>query len=200
MTVTTRQGVSDAAVIEQSWREPGVFAALYERHAPHISRYVARRLGDDLADDVTAETFYRAFEKRRHYDLGRPDARPWLYGIAANVMAQHHRKETRMLRAFARSGADPVAQTYGSQMEGADDRVVAAGMHRSLAAALAGLSRAHREVLLLIAWADLSYEEAAQALDISVGTVRSRLHRARTKIRAVLGGENPMSVSDSEEG
>ncbi|GAA4596538.1 hypothetical protein GCM10023194_69000 [Planotetraspora phitsanulokensis] len=51
MTVTTRQGVSDAAVIEQSWREPGVFAVLYERHAPHIIRYVARRLGDDLGTD-----------------------------------------------------------------------------------------------------------------------------------------------------
>ncbi|GII33740.1 RNA polymerase sigma factor [Planotetraspora mira] len=196
MTVTTRQGVSDAAAIEQSWREPEVFAVLYERHAPHIIRYVARRLGDDLADDVAAETFYRAFEKRRQYDLGRPDARPWLYGIAANVMAQHHRRETRMLLAFARSGADPVARTVGSQMDGADDRVVAAGMHRSLAAALAGLSRAHREVLLLIAWADLSYEEAAQALSTSVGTVRSRLHRARRKIRAEIGDENPLSVSE----
>lgn len=196
MTVTTRQGVGDAAVIEQSWHEPGVFAVLYERHAPHISRYVARRLGDDLADDVTAETFYRAFEKRRRYDLERPDARPWLYGIAANVMAQYHRKETRMLRAFARSGADPVAQTYGGQLDGADDRVIAAGMHQSLAAALAGLSRAHREVLLLIAWADLSYEETAQALGVSLGTVRSRLHRARKKIRAALGDGNPMLVSD----
>jgi RNA polymerase sigma-70 factor (ECF subfamily) len=196
MAVATRQGVSDAAVIEQSWQEPGVFAVLYERHAPHIIRYVARRLGDDLADDVTAETFYRAFEKRRHYDLARPDARPWLYGIAANVMAQHHRRETRMLRAFARSGADPVAQTYGSQLEGADDRLTAAGMHQSLAAALAGLSRAHREVLLLIAWADLSYEETAQALGTSVGTVRSRLHRARKKIRVTLGDGNPLFVTD----
>jgi DNA-directed RNA polymerase specialized sigma24 family protein len=61
MTVPTRQGVTDAAVIEQSWHEPGAFATLFERHAPHISRYVARRPGDDLADDVTAETFYRAF-------------------------------------------------------------------------------------------------------------------------------------------
>jgi RNA polymerase sigma factor (sigma-70 family) len=196
LTVTTRQGVSDAAVIEQSWQEPGVFAALYERHAAHIIRYVARRLGDDLADDVTAETFYRAFEKRRNYDLGRPEARPWLYGIAANVMAQYHRKETRMLRAFARSGADPVAQTYGGQLEGVDDRLVATGLHQSLAAALAGLSRAHREVLLLVAWADLSYEETAQALGTSVGTVRSRLHRARKKIRAELGDGNPLSITE----
>ncbi|MBO2465782.1 RNA polymerase sigma factor [Actinomadura violacea] len=196
MTVTTGHGVSDADVIEQSRREPGAFAALYERHAPHISRYVARRLGDDFADDVTAETFYRAFEKRRLYDPGRPDARPWLYGIAANVMAQHHRRETRMLRAFARSGADPVAQTYGTQMDGADDRLTATGLHRPLAAALAGLSRAHREVLLLIAWADLSYEEAAEALGISVGTVRSRLHRARKKVRAALGDADPLFVAD----
>lgn len=105
-----------------------------------------------------------------------------------------------MLQAFARSGADPVAQTYGAQLDGADDRVVAAGMQRSLAAGLAGLSRAHREVLLLIAWADLSYEEAAQALGTSVGTVRSRLHRARKKIRAALGDTDPMSVTEEEDG
>jgi RNA polymerase sigma-70 factor (ECF subfamily) len=196
MTVPTQQGVSDAAVIEQSWHEPGVFATLYERHAPHISRYVARRLGDDLADDVTAETFYRAFKKREQYDLQRADARPWLYGIAANVIAQYHRKETRMLRAFARSGADPVAQTYGGQLERVDDMIAAAAMHQPLAAALAGLSSAHREILLLIAWADLSYEETAQALGTSVGTVRSRLHRARSRIRAALGDTSPLSVSE----
>ncbi len=196
MTVTTGQGVSDAAVIEQSWQEPRVFAVLYERHAPHISRYVARRLGDDLADDVTAETFYRAFERRERYDLARPEARPWLYGIAANVIAHHHRKETRMLRAFARSGADPVARTYGGHLDLVDDQVVAETMHRPLAAALAGLSPAHREILLLVAWADLSYEETAQALGTSVGTVRSRLHRARKKIRAALGDTSPLSISE----
>jgi RNA polymerase sigma-70 factor (ECF subfamily) len=130
------------------------------------------------------------------YDLERPYGRPWLYGIAANVIAQYHRKETRMLRAFARSGADPVAQTYGGQLDRVDDRVAAAAMHQPLAAALAGLSSAHREILLLIAWADLSYEETAQALGTSVGTVRSRLHRARRKIRDALGDKSPLSISE----
>lgn len=74
MTVMTRQGVSDAVAYRAVLARARVFAA--ERHAPHISRYVARRLGDDLADDVTAETFCRAFEKRRGYKLGCPDARP----------------------------------------------------------------------------------------------------------------------------
>src|SRR4029077_13125696 len=101
--------LDDAALIERSWQEPEAFAALYDRHAAPIHRFVGRRLGDQMADDVVAETFLAAFRRRKRYDLCRVDARPWLYGIAANLIGKHRRAEVRMLRAFPRTGADPVA-------------------------------------------------------------------------------------------
>ena len=180
----------DAALIEWSWQEPETFAELYDRHAEPIHRYVSRRLGDAMADDVVADTFLAAFRRRQGYDLRRPDARPWLYGIAANLIGKHRRAEVRMLRAFARTGADPAVDGHADRI---DNRVSAAAVQRDLAAALAGLSAGDRDVLLLIAWADLSYEETATALDIPLGTVRSRLNRARRKVREALGGQNPAS-------
>ena len=180
----------DAALIEASRREPETFAGLYDRHAAPIHRYVSRRLGDGMADDIVADTFLAAFRRRQSYDLRRSDARPWLYGIAANLISKHRRTESRMLRAFARTGTDPVVEGHADRI---DSRVSAASVHRDLAAALAGLSAGDRDVLLLIAWADLSYEQTASALGIPLGTVRSRLHRAREKIRAALGDRNPAS-------
>ena len=182
--------LDDAALIERSWHEPEAFAALYDRHAAPIHRFAGRRLGDQMADDVVGETFLAAFRRRKRYDLRRADARPWLYGIAANVIGKHRRAEVRMLRAFARTGADPVAAGHADLV---DSRVCAAAVQRDLAAALAGLSAGDRDVLLLIAWADLSYEETAAALRIPVGTVRSRLNRARRKVREALGGQDPTS-------
>jgi RNA polymerase sigma factor (sigma-70 family) len=182
--------LDDAALIERSWHEPEAFAALYDRHAAPIHRFAGRRLGDQLADDVVAETFLAAFRQRKRYDLRRKDARPWLYGIAANVIGKHRRAEIRMLRAFARTGTDPVAEGHADRI---DSQVCAAAVQRDLAAALAGLAAGDRDVLLLIAWADLSYEETAAALCIPVGTVRSRLNRARRKVREALGGQDPTS-------
>ena len=182
--------LDDAALIERSWHEPEAFAALYDRHAAPVHRFAGRRLGQHLADDVVAETFLAAFRRRKRYDLHRKDARPWLYGIAANVMGKHRRAEVRMLRAFARTGIDPVADGHADRI---DSRVCAAAVQRDLAAALAGLSAGDRDVLLLIAWADLSYEETAAALRLPVGTVRSRLNRARRKGREALGGQDPTS-------
>ncbi|MDL4817640.1 RNA polymerase sigma factor [Actinomadura opuntiae] len=189
---TTEPPEDDARLIERSRHRPEDFAALYDRHAPSIHRYVARRLGEQAADDVVAETFLAAFRQRDRYDLARRDARPWLYGIAANLVGKHRRSETRMLRALARTGADPVTDA----MDRVDARVSAAAASRPLAGALAGLSRGDRDVLLLVAWADLSYEQVAEALSIPVGTVRSRLHRARRKVREALGGTDPTDVQE----
>jgi RNA polymerase sigma factor (sigma-70 family) len=179
---------TDAAVIGRSRQEPEAFGLLYDRHAAALHRYVARRLGDVEADDVVAECFLAAFGRRDRYDLDRADARPWLYGIAANVIGKHRRAEIRLLRALARTGADPAAECHADRVE---SQVAAAVLHRKLAAVLAGLPAGDREVLLLIAWADLSYAEVAQALAIPVGTVRSRLSRARRKLRAALAGQYP---------
>jgi RNA polymerase sigma factor (sigma-70 family) len=184
---------TDAAVISRSRHEPEAFALLYDRHAAALHRYVARRLGDGSADDVVAECFLAAFGRRDRYDLSRADARPWLYGIAARVIGKHRRTEVRLLRALARTGADPAAEGHADRV---DSRVTAAALQRQLAAALAGLPGGDREVLLLIAWADLSYAEVAEALAIPVGTVRSRLSRARKKTRAALAGQDPALLAE----
>jgi RNA polymerase sigma factor (sigma-70 family) len=187
----------DAAIVERSVRDPEAFAVLYDRHAATLHRYVARRLGEGVADDIVADTFLTAFRKRAHYDPSAArDARPWLYGIAANLIGKHTRSEVRMLRAYARTGADPVITQQETTADDALSRVLGAAEHRDLARALATLAQGDREVLLMIAWADLSYAEVAAALGIPVGTVRSRLNRARTRIRAALGNSNPTSLRE----
>jgi RNA polymerase sigma factor (sigma-70 family) len=98
-----------------------------------------------------------------------------------------------MWRAFARTGTDPAAEGHADRVA---SRVSAATVQRDLAAALAGLPAGDRDVLLLIAWADLSYQEVAAALEIPVGTVRSRLNRARRKTRQALGGQDPTSLRE----
>jgi RNA polymerase sigma-70 factor (ECF subfamily) len=185
----------DAAIIEQSVGDPRAFALLYDRHAATLHRYVARRLGEGVADDIVADTFLSAFRKRAVFDPSAArDARPWLFGIAANLIGKHTRSEVRMLRAYARTGADPVLTPPEAAADDAFSRVDSAAADRDLARALATLAKGDREVLLMIAWADLSYAEVAAALAIPVGTVRSRMNRARTRIRAALGGINPASL------
>jgi RNA polymerase sigma-70 factor (ECF subfamily) len=183
-----RQGsaaAGDAAVIESSWREPERFAVLFDRHAPHIHRYLARRAGREVADELVAETFLAAFARRDRYDLGYADARPWLYGIASNLVGQHRRDEVRQYRIRQAAAAEPEVPGHAERVA-AD--VTAQATRALLAEALAALAAGDRDVLLLIAWEQLTYEEAARALAIPVGTVRSRLHRARAKVREVLAG------------
>ncbi|WP_381799738.1 RNA polymerase sigma factor [Streptomyces niveus] len=186
----------DATVIRQSHEHPETFALLYDRHAADIHRYAARRLGDGAADDITADTFLTAFRIRARFDTTRGSARPWLYGIAANLIGKQRRKEVRGLRALARTGRDPVAESW---VERADSRVTAESAQAALAGAVAGLSGGDRHVLLLVAWADFTYQEVADALSIPVGTVRSRLNRARRKVRTALGDDDPTRVTDVAE-
>lgn len=183
----------DAAVIEASWHEPERFAEIFHRYFEEVHRYVARRLGADVADDIAAETFLAAFRRRERFDPARGAVRPWLYGIATNLVGQHRRGERRFYRALARTPADQV-------VTGHEDRVAAevsaGGVRRDLAEALAGLSAGDRDVLLLVALADFTYEEVAEALDLKYGTVASRLNRARKKLRAALGGVDPTLVTE----
>jgi RNA polymerase sigma-70 factor (ECF subfamily) len=183
--VTIVEATTDAEVISRSLDDPACFSILWDRHAREIHRYVVRRIGVTAADDVTADVFLVAFRRRHSFDLRRPASRPWLYGIAANLVGKHRRSEVRALRALARTGLDPVAASWSDE---ADARVTASTQSRALAAALAALSADDRHTLLLVAWADLTYAEVAEALDIPVGTVRSRLNRARTRLRVALGG------------
>ncbi|MFF4032494.1 RNA polymerase sigma factor [Streptomyces sviceus] len=193
---STARTEDDAEVVARSLEQPELFARLYDRYAPDIHRYAARRLGDGAADDITSDTFLVAFRIRSRYDLARPNARPWLYGIAGNLIGKQRRSEVRALKALARTGQDPLAASWSeSWVEDTDSRIAAQG---PLAGALAALSAGDRHVLLLVAWADLGYQEVAEALDIPVGTVRSRLNRARRKVRTALGAD-PAFVSDAAE-
>ncbi|MEV4220422.1 RNA polymerase sigma factor [Nonomuraea sp. NPDC049725] len=176
--------VTDAQLIEASWRDPDRFGAVFDRYFAAIHRYVHLRLGESAADDLTAETFLRAFRSRDRFDLTCSSARPWLYGIASNLIADHHRGEARRYRALARS-AD--AAQIASHDERVVQRVSAATMQPRLAAGLARLSAGDRDVLVLVACAQLSYEEVAEALGIPQGTVGSRLNRARKKLRKSIG-------------
>ncbi len=176
---------TDAAVIASSRQEPEQFAVLFDRHAPHIYRYLARRAGRQVADDLVAETFLTAFAKRDRYDIGHPDARPWLYGIATNLVGQQRRDEARQYRILQAAAAEPEVPGHAERVA-AD--VTAQAIRTLLDAALAALPAGDRDVLLLIAWEQLTYKEVSQALAIPVGTVRSRLHRARTKVREALAG------------
>ncbi|MEV0629757.1 RNA polymerase sigma factor [Nonomuraea wenchangensis] len=147
-----------------------------------MHRYVHLRLGESAADDIAAETFLGAFRDRARYDLSHPHARAWLYGIASNLVAGHRRAEARRYRALAR-GAEV------TDVASHDERVVqrvSAAMQPRLAAGLAALSPGDRTVLLLVACAQLSYEEIAEALAIPRGTVGSRLSRARRKLRSFV--------------
>ncbi|MGW3358744.1 RNA polymerase sigma factor [Streptomyces bungoensis] len=188
-----RDPAEDAALLQEPQADPGGFAELYDRHAPDIHRYAARRLGVGPADDVVAETFLVAFHRRHRFDPAKGEVRPWLYGIAGNLIAKHRRLEVMQYRALSKTAVDPVAVDCHDR---ADSRVAAAAVTRQLAAALAHLSKGDRDVLLLIAWECLSYEEVAQALEIPVGTVRSRLHRARRKVQKALGGVDPTAVRE----
>ena len=175
--------LSDAASISASLDSPTAFAAVFERHHPAVHRYLARRLGIDLADELAAEAFAVAFAKRRRYDAAFEDARPWLFGIATRLAHRHWRREERELRAYARTGLDPAAPPDDERAAARADSAVAGP---ALAAALASLTRDERDVLLLHAWEELGYPEIAAALSISLGTVKSRLHRARQRVRQSL--------------
>ncbi|MBB6349916.1 RNA polymerase sigma factor [Nonomuraea muscovyensis] len=175
---------ADTDLIRRSLREPQAFAALFDRHAPALHRYAARRLGPEAAEDVVSETFLAAFEHRHRYRSCQADARPWLYGIASNVIGKRRRREAARYRAYVRGGVHPV-EIGGGLVE---DGVSTLAVNKPLVAALAGLGAGDRDTLLLVAWAGLTYEEVAEALDVPVGTVRSRLNRARKKIRQALEG------------
>ena len=185
-----RDARDDATLIALSRRSPESFAVLFDRHAPAIHAYVERRLGPDAADDLVAETFLVAFQRRESYDTAQPDARPWLYGIATNLIRRRHREEIRLFRAIARTRAEPAAELMADKVDG---RVAAGALRSRLASALARLPRSQRDVLLLVA-SGLSHEETAVALGVPLGTVASRLARARRKVRAELGGMNPIEA------
>jgi RNA polymerase sigma factor (sigma-70 family) len=167
---------------------PEDFEAVFREHFVPVHRFIARRVGKALAEDLAAEVFATAYRRRAGYHTERGSLRSWLYGIAANVVRRYWRDEQQLLELDARVARDllgplPVAQFA----DAADERVIVTALAPRIAGALAALNHDQREVLLLHAWADLSHEEIAAALGIAQGTARSRLSRARAALRAQLG-------------
>jgi RNA polymerase sigma factor (sigma-70 family) len=178
----------DLTVIRRSRSDPERFAVLVRRHGPAVGRYVTRRIGQERAEDVVAETFLVAFRKRADYrDQGR-DCLPWLYGIATRLMHRERRNEVRQLRLLAVSGTDPVTAPFTDRVE---DAVAARGVKQRLAAAMAELPVNQRDALLLLVWAGLSYEQIATATGAPLGTVQSRISRARRRLRQSLADLDP---------
>jgi RNA polymerase sigma-70 factor, ECF subfamily len=173
---------SDAEVIGRSLSEPEAFGLIYDRHAATVLRFLGRRAGAEVAQGLVGELFRIAFERRKIFDVSRASALPWLYGIGSNLLAKHRRGEARRLRASARMAAG---------LEAADRRAGAAALDARLlfprvADAIEALADDERKALLLFAWEELSYQSVAEALELPIGTVRSRLNRARAHLRELL--------------
>lgn len=170
--------VSDAELLIRSRTDPEAIGALYDRHAPAVYSYLARRAGPGIADDMVSEVFVAAVQARRRV---RPHASgsalPWLYGIARNVIGAHVRATKRL---------PSTTNEPGDEWDAVDARIDASRVAGDLRLALDGLSDIERELLLLVAWEQLTVTEAAAVLDITPTAARSRLHRARTRAAAML--------------
>lgn len=172
---------TDASLVARSIRYPSAFATIFDRHWPALQAYCTIRAGT-AGEDLAAEVFRVAFDDRRRFDGRTPSSRPWLFGIAANLLRSHFRGAERGRRALARSIPVDTTDPTGDALS----RLEAQQLGPNLAAAIGDLPAKDREALLLLAWTDLRYEDIAQALDIPIGTVRSRINRARTRVRAHL--------------
>ncbi len=165
--------------------DPRAFERCFEEHFPAVHRLIARRVGTALADDLAAETFATAFRRRHEFDPRAGSLRAWLFGIASNLLRNHWRAEQHQLEVDSRLAADvELRQDPGLS----DEQLSASLVAPQVAGALADLVAEQREVLLLHAWGELSNEEISCALGIPLGTVRSRLSRARATLRDRLGG------------
>ncbi|GII95728.1 RNA polymerase sigma factor [Sinosporangium siamense] len=172
--------------LNEARRHSRVPPDLFDAYFAEIHRYIARRLSDDVADDLAAEVFVAALQSSYDPAIGAP--RPWLYGIATNVVARHRRTEIRRWKAISRTAE----RDSGGHEDEVLDRVTAARFTGPLAGALAGLKRRDRDVVLLIALGGLSHAEVSEALGVPIGTVGSRLNRARKQLRRALGDVNPL--------
>jgi RNA polymerase sigma-70 factor (ECF subfamily) len=156
------------------------FAARYDEHHVAVFRFAARRLGPETAEDVVAEAFTIAWARIASFDPARGEFVSWLFGIVTNVISRHHRQETRQWRAFSKvgvHGTDSFDEELANRLD-ADVR------WPHVASLLAEMSGQDRDVLLLHVWQEMTYQQVADTLGIPVGTVRSRIARARGRLAA----------------
>lgn len=161
------------------------FGDLYDRMAAQVFRYLARRVGRDSAEELTAEVFAQAWAGRHRYDPSRGDPAGWVFGIVVNVVRRHHRSADRQLRAYAKVPRDRASGDPSDSVPGALD---AASELRDTVRSLEQLPALDREMILLRAWAELSYQDIAEALGVDVGAVKTRLNRARARVASTRPG------------
>jgi len=193
--------MTDAALMMLARTDPACFALVFDRYFVTIHRYFARRVGPDLADDLAGDVFRVAFERRDAFDPQRESARPWLYGIATNLLHGERRSEERRLRALQRAAATACVPLGLDAFEHASERVDAETVVASIGAAVGQLKQGDRDALILFAVEGLTYPEIAAALTIPIGTVRSRISRARSRLRELLAasGQQLSDWPDAEE-
>jgi RNA polymerase sigma-70 factor (ECF subfamily) len=189
--------VTDEDLLAASVATPERFATIFDRYVSVVHGYLSRRVGA-LADDLVSETFLLAFRGRTGYVADRAPVRAWLFGIATNLVRRHARDEERRYRAFGRAAVHAEQTTEPTaELDEVAGRVDAQALRGELADALAALTSEDRDVLLLWTYPQLSYAEIAAALGIPVGTVRSRLHRARSRIRDRLSDRWPTTEEET---
>jgi RNA polymerase sigma-70 factor, ECF subfamily len=186
---------TDGDVIRRSRRDPQVFEVIFERHYEAVRIYAQRRLGNIDGEEIAASTFELAFAQRDRFDDATySSARPWLIGVANNLVRHHVRRQEVQRRSRPISIAlDP------TETEPNLDGVEALETRPMLRAALESLSPEDRETFLLVVLADLSYQEVAEVLGVPVGTVRSRIHRARRRLRELLGRAGAISPGTTND-
>jgi RNA polymerase sigma-70 factor (ECF subfamily) len=183
--------LSDRVLWQQARAGDGsAFGVLFERHAGRIYNYCFRRTGDwALAEDLTSTTFLVAWRSQGDAALQAESAAPLLYGIATNVLRNDRRSVKRRRAAFAqlpleRIEEPDIAEESATRL---DDQTAM----RELLRLFTRLPRREQDVVALCDWSELSYEDAAAALDIPIGTVRSRLARGRRRLRELATATGP---------
>jgi RNA polymerase sigma-70 factor, ECF subfamily len=158
---------------------PAGFGTLFERHGRAIYNYCFRRTADwSAAEDLTSIVFLETWRKRSAVRLQGETVLPWLYGVATNVMRNRSRSLRRHRAALERL-------PHGHEADFADDvadRIDDEQQMRAILETFHTLPKRDQDVLALCVWSELSYEEASVALDVPIGTVRSRLSRARARL------------------
>lgn len=183
MTVAVTDGATDRELVaELRSGSPDALAALFDRHADRIYTYCFRRTASwAVAEDATSTVFLEAWRSRERAEAHHEAALPWLYGIATNVCRNLGRSQRRYAAALGRLPRPLPASDHADDTA---DRVDSERTMARITAALADLPERDREVIALVVWSGLSYEDAARVLGCPVGTVRSRLARARSRLGA----------------
>lgn len=189
--------LSDGELILASLGEPERFGLIFDRHFSSVFGFIGAAVRPDSVADIAAEVFARAFEQRRRYNSEYRSARPWLLGIASNLVADHYRKRAREERAYRQT----LTREVGSHTfeDDSSERVDAERMSPLLLRALRELRSEEVSVVVLFVVEGLSYREIASVLAIPEGTVRSRLSRARVRLRNFMAALSELQRDEDNE-